>query len=136
MQKIAVHSTSLPYDLGELQIGQTIEFSGKFRTKNMPSLKTVCKSDYSLKGTSEDDPHIYLTKNGKRLILNLDPTWMTTTTSFVNLTSGWVTVSGLASVKEIKDNSAIASPYLLGTPKNPWDDLWNNPNPPRSIEIP
>ena len=136
VQKLNVHSTPLPSNLLELKIGQTIDFSEKFRTKNMPLIEQVNRSDYCLKGTLKDDPHISLTKNGKKLILTLDPLWMTTTTSFVDFSNGWVTVSGLATVKQIENDCVMATPYLLGTPKTPWDDIGNNPTPPRSIEIP
>jgi len=88
VQKLNIHSTPLPSDLSELEIGQTIDFSKNFRTKNMPLLGQVNCGDYCLKGTLKDDPHIYYTKNGKKLVLTLDPTWMTTTTSFVDFSSG------------------------------------------------
>ena len=136
MKDMAVQSISLPEDLSKLEIGQTIDFTDNFRTKNIPSPNIVCNAKYALKGTTADDPCIYLIRNGKRLILTVDPTWMTTSTSFADFSSGWVTVSGLATVKQIDNNSIIATPYLLGIPKNPWDDLRSSPNPPRSIEIP
>jgi len=65
VQKLNIHSTPLPSNLLELKIGQTIDFSEKFRTKNMPLIEQVNRSDYCLKGTLKDDPHIYHTKNGK-----------------------------------------------------------------------
>jgi hypothetical protein len=136
VQQLIIRSTSLPNDLSRLDIGQTIDFSENFRTKNMPLLEEVNRDDYCLKGTLKDDPYIYFTKNRKKLILTLDPTWMTTTTSFANFSAGRVTVCGLATVKQINNDSIYATPYLLGIPKNPWDDLLSNPKPPRSIEIP
>jgi len=134
MHHMAIQSVLLPDDLSELKIGQTIEFTEKFRTKNMPSPSIVCKSNYSLNGTLTDDPHIFITKNGKKLILTLDPTWMTTSTSFSDFSKGYVDVAGLAAVKQVKSTEIIASPYILGTPKHSWDDIWSS-NPPRSIEL-
>lgn len=136
LQTVAIHATPLPTDLSKVDIGQNIEFTETFRTKNMPAPDVVCSGRYSLKGTLDYDPYIYLSKNGNRLILTLDPTWMTTTTSFVDFSSGWVTVSGVAAVKQIEGHTIIATPYFLGIPKTPLDDLWNNPNLPRSIDIP
>lgn len=137
LQHMAIHSIPLPMDLSKVDIGQTIEFTENFRTKNMPSPTIVCSGKYALTGSLKEDPYIYLSRNGKRIVLTLDPTWMTTSTSFANFSSGWVTVSGLATIKQIDhDHNIIATPYFLGVPKNPWHDLCNNPNPPRSIEIP
>lgn len=136
LQSLAVYSIPLPADLSKVEIGQTIEFTEKFRTKNMPSPNIVCDEKYALKGSLKDDPYIYFSKNGKRLILTLDPKWMTTSTSFADFSCRWIITSGLAMIKQI-DNSGniIATPYFLGIPKNPWDDLWNNPSPTRSIKI-
>lgn len=136
LQNMTIYATPLPTDLSKVDIGQNIEFTETFRTKNMPAPDVVCSGRYSLKGTLDYDPHIYLNRNGNKLILTLDPTWMTTTTSFVDFSSGRVTVSGVAAVKQIEGHTIIATPYFLGIPKTPWDDLWNNPNPPRSINIP
>lgn len=137
LQKMTVHSIPLPADFSKVEIGQTIEFTENFRTKNMPSPDFVCSGKYALKGSLQEDPYVYFSRNGKRLVLTLDPTWMTTSTSFADFSSGRVTVSGLATIKQVdSNNNIIATPYFLGIPKNPWDDLWNNPNPPRSIGTP
>ena len=136
LQNMTINTISLPSDLSKVDIGQNIEFTETFRTKNMPAPNVVCNGGYDLTGSLNHDPYIYLYKNGKKLLLTLDPTWMTTATSFVNFSSGRVAVSGVATVKQIEDCAIIATPYFLGIPKTPWDDLWNNPNPPRSINIP
>lgn len=136
LQNMVIHAIPLPADLSEIDVGQNIEFTETFRTKNMPPPNVVCNGKYNLKGSLDHDPYIYLSKNGMKLILTLDPTWMTTATSFVNFSSGRVIASGVATVKQIEDRTIIATPYFLGTPKTPWDDLWSGPNLPRSIDIP
>ena len=105
-----------------LEVGQIVSFDTKFRTKNVPGLDEYSPSAYCLKGDLDKDPILYIKKNNRRFVLTLDPRWLTTSTSFANFRMGWVDVAGLAVIKYSDEQMAVATPYLLGVPKN---DLWD-----------
>ncbi len=109
-------------ELSELQIGQTIKFNDNFRTKNVPAPHLVEDGSFKMQGDLLKDPHVYLKRNDKKLILTIDPTWITTCTSFTCFKSGQYNMTGLAMVKYIDEEQVIATPYIIGIPKNPWND--------------
>lgn len=109
---------------GQFKAGQLISFDDKFRTKNVPGLDDYISSTFHLSGSLNRDPQLYLKQGDEKFILTLDPKWLATTTSFVNFRMGWVDVAGLAVVKYSDENKTIATPYVIGTPKNDfWDML-------------
>lgn len=120
---ILIHAINLEANCPELFVGNTIKFTRKFRTKGMPAPNKVSDGSFKLKGNIKNDPQIYSSQNERKLILALDPRWVTTTTSFCQFVRGWIDVTGLAIIKEVDDNNIIASPYVLGIPKTPWDRL-------------
>ena len=113
------------YETGveEFHVGEYITFNNSFRTKNVPSSTTVQLPNYQI--SMNTPPHIYLKTGNQKLILHLDPKWLTTTTSFVNFSSGHVSVAGVALIKEIDNYNIFASPLVLGTPHSFMDDFWN-----------
>lgn len=88
INRIAIKVVSIEEDSSKLNIGQYIEFSNKFRTKNVPYPDLVEKNKFKMRGTLQYDPHLYLKKQNCRFIFTLDPRWMATSTSFVNLNIG------------------------------------------------
>lgn len=135
LETLTIQSIPLTGDFSKLEVGQTVEFSHKFRTKNMPSPNKVSNGEFGLTNKWESDPHIYLKSNNKKLVLTLDPTWVTTSTSFSNFANGWINVSGIAIIKKITSTHIFASPYILGTPKTVFDYILENKDT-RSIDIP
>lgn len=105
-------------------VGQIIAFDGKFRTKNVPGLDEYRASSFSLKGNLDKDPQLYLKQNNEKFILQIDPRWLATTTSFVNFKLGWIDVAGIAVVKYYDDEIIIATPYVIGIPKNDFWDMF------------
>lgn len=124
LNRLEICAAPLGPSFDGLKPGQVISFDDKFRTKNVPGPDECRQSSYSLTGDLDRDPILYLKRGGKKLVLTLDPRWMTTTTSFVNFRMGWVDLAGLAVVKASGGETVIATPYMLGTPKNEfWDQF-------------
>lgn len=122
LNRIEVCSRRLDSNWEDLKAGQIVSFDEKFRTKNVPGLDEYRPSTYCLKGDLDKDPILYRKNSNRRFILTLDPRWLTATTSFVNFKMGWVDVAGLAVIKYSSKQKVVATPYLLGTPKN---DMWD-----------
>ena len=105
--------------------GQIISFDDKFRTKNVPGLDEYNPNKFSLTGDLRYDPHVYIKSDNEKFVLTLDPKWLATTTSFVNFKMGWIDITGLAVVKSVDPEKIVATPYIIGTPKNElWDMLF------------
>jgi hypothetical protein len=132
LEDLNIQAIQLPERFGDLEVGQTISFDMKFRTKNVPNIATVCSRKYTLESDLNKTPQLYYANNGVKFILTLDPRWLATTTSFVQFGSGWVDVAGIAIVKQVSTKQVVASPYVIGIPKSPLDVLFSS-NLPRSI---
>lgn len=124
LTRLEIGAQPLQSNLDNLKVGQIVSLDNKFRTKNVPGIDEYSASSFRLKGDLEKDPILY-TKMGKRkFVLTIDPRWITTTTSFVNFKMGWIDIAGIAVVKYAGDELVVATPYMIGTPKNTfWDML-------------
>lgn len=98
-------------------VGATILFDSAFRTKNVPGPSDL--ASFSMSGTLEEDPHIYRQHGTQRLVLSIDPKWITTVTAFVNLrpSGGQGHFLGLCTVKDIMQSQdlVLATPLVLGS---------------------
>lgn len=112
----ALQIENLPMD--DTGIGCVVSFSKRFRTKNVGR---ALERGWQGEAEMTKAPHIYCDVSGGRLILPLDPRWITTTTAGVHLSSGQGMFSGLAIVNEISaaDSVIYASPLVIGQPVSP-----------------
>ncbi len=60
-------------------VGARVEFDGNFRSRNVPGPSDHENGTYRMTGTLAADPHLYTKVAGFKLILTLDPRWITTT---------------------------------------------------------
>jgi len=105
-------------------IGATFGFNTNFRTKNGVYVEDVQDNRFTLKGDLRHDPYIYHKFKHFKLILPINPRWITTTTAICQFSSGQVRFAGLCVVKAMNGNGdVVASPLVLGTPKSIWDDF-------------
>ncbi len=102
-------------ELGEEAIGARISFQETFRTRNMTGHEKQ-QPGFKLSGDLDEDPHIYVKADERKIVLPLDPRWVTTSTAFVTLTSGIATLAGLGLLRAVDDLSAILSPLVIGAP--------------------
>ncbi len=109
----------------QLEVGDLVEINANFRTKGMPDIRAVSNGSYTMKGNSENDPKIYKKYEGYKITFVYDPRWLLTTTSFVNLGSGWCNVAGFGMVTKIdhEHKEIFGTPYLLGVPHNEFNAL-------------
>ena len=131
-----IASTPLSSPWHTYRPGQIISFNEKFRTKNVPRLNEYKVSRYDLRGDLKHDPHLYLKRGESKFTLTLDPRWLTTTTSFVNFRMWWINVAGLAIVKSVATKQILATPYVIGTPRNELMELLFSGQPlPRTVNL-
>lgn len=120
-------------------IGLTVSFNRRFYTKNVPGYDDFVKGKYKIIGNYNSDPQIHSKVNDYKVILNIDPKWLATVTSFVNMRSGNSKFAGLCTIKDIyhDDKVVIATPIIIGIPKSPMDIIFSTPPDklPRSISI-
>ncbi len=109
-------------------LGLTFSFSGTFRTKNIVDLDSYEDGKFSLKGDIDMDPQIYKKLKTFKVILTIDPKWITTTTSFVNFrpSGGIGQFAGIATFKQIDtvNNIVLATPLIIGIPISPYDNMF------------
>ncbi|KNF09289.1 hypothetical protein CLPU_3c00670 [Gottschalkia purinilytica] len=123
---LSINSNMLDDNIDKLALGQLIEFNHKFRTKNVPYPQKVKSGEYFLTGNIDKDPQIYFKNKSYKFILSIDPRWITTSTSYCNLTSGWIDAAGLCMIKSIDYHNKIiiATPYIIGIPKSLYDFIF------------
>ncbi|HSS42647.1 MAG TPA: hypothetical protein VLK37_08895 [Solirubrobacterales bacterium] len=102
-------------ELGGEAIGARISFEETFWTKNMTGADKQ-KADFTLSGDIDRDPHIYVKKGGRTVLLPLDPRWVTTSTAFATFTSGNAVLAGVGLLRAIWDEKVIVSPLVIGAP--------------------
>ena len=127
MNELSFHAVSLNTKWDNLCVGQVVEINDKFRTKNVPAPDKVMKRNYSPTGNLQKDAHLYSNSGWGRRVLTIDPNWLATTTAFVNFSRGWVDVAGIGMITHIneEDKIMLITPYVLGVPKTPYDDLFS-----------
>lgn len=113
------------YSLDPGLTGLTISFSDNFRTKNMQYPQEFENTGFVFKGKLFEDPLIYKKYNNFKLVLTLNPRWVTYSTAYGEFLSGWARVSGICIVKkvDIDKKLVIASPLILGIPRSPFECL-------------
>lgn len=123
------------------QIGMIFKFDDRFRSKN--GAYPDRNRDYSnyLSGNLSKDPYIYKKFEDWKLVMGIDPMWLTTSTAFSDFITagGQNKFSGLALIKSIdyEAKQVVATPLVIGIPKSPLHDIFNMPlsDMPRSIEL-
>jgi hypothetical protein len=114
MQNISLH---------EGFIGVPIAFDRhRFRTKNV-SAKIADLPKFT--GNLAKDPHIYAQLDQFRIILFIDPRWITTSTAYTLFCSGQSMFSGLGRITNVdyEAGSVTVTPWVIGLPKCPFDEL-------------
>jgi len=110
-------------------IGATFSFSRKFRTRGVPGPDDMKPGGFALKGDLAKDPQIYATQKGIRLVLPLDPRWITTSTAFVDFSppGGIGDFAGQFTLKQSLETEkmAIGTPIVIGTPSSLLDALFS-----------
>lgn len=108
--------------------GATLSFEDAFRTKNVPGTDYREHLESLQIGDPEVGPQIYRKVGKWKIVLAIDPRWITTTTAFVDFNSGNHRFAGLCMVKEVNSNRLIvrATPLVIGVPKSPWDATFKN----------
>jgi pyrimidine deaminase RibD-like protein len=107
-------------------VGATLSFSELFRTKNGPRLwKARDKREVlTFSGDLVREPHIYRKLGALKIVMMIDPRWITSSTAFVQFSSGQQHFAGLCIVNRVEKGLIFASPLILGTPKGPWDEMF------------
>ena len=122
----------LPYEKlrwgDERMRGHIFSFTDTFRTKNMPYPDRQRTYEERVISNTAKDPHIYRKKNNWKLILFIDPRWVTTSTAYGEFIppGGSNSFSGLFMIKSVSERNKemFGTPLILGIPKTPWDDLF------------
>ena len=108
-------------------IGKIISFERlRFRNKNVPLYRPEGRTT-SFTGNLELDPHIYHKFSDWRLIIIIDPQWITTSTAYTlvrsggagSLFSGFVRISGV----DLESKTMNATGLAIGLPTSPLDPL-------------
>jgi hypothetical protein len=95
-------------------IGSVISFDQlRFRTKNAHFDNPNKEQHVTFTGDLSKDPHIYVKGSAFKLVLNINPTWITTTTAYCLFrpSGGQSTFSGLARINNVDYETAT----LFGT---------------------
>jgi hypothetical protein len=113
------HAHTIPLaaisDFGEQAIGARISFDETFWTRGMTGADKM-KPGFELTGDINVDPHIYLKEGECKVVLPLDPRWVTTSTAFHDFTSGRGQFAGVGLLKSVTNELAVISPLVVGRP--------------------
>ncbi len=132
LRALTLHAVPLEgsAQLSEGAIGTTFSFSRSFRTRGVLGPDELAKGKFTLKGDVSKDPQIYATHKGVRVVLPIDPRWVTTLTAFVDLRppGGIGYFTGLFTLKQVAVaySIAIGTPIVIGTPPSPLDSLFSS----------
>jgi type I restriction enzyme, S subunit len=112
----------------ERLVGATLSFSALFRTKNGAKLWKARDKHQVLtfSGDLVREPHIYRKLGSLKLVMMIDPRWITSSTAFGQFSSGQQRFAGLSIVNRVEKGLMFASPLILGTPKGPWDEMFGS----------
>ncbi len=115
--------------LHESMVGAAISFDRqRFRTKNV---SMDVPSDVSklrgFTGNLTKDPHIYCQLGNFKVVMFIDPRWITTSTAFCLFrpSSGQSVFSGLGRVTSVDYEAGIVTvtPWAIGLPRSPFDEV-------------
>lgn len=119
--------------LHESIVGAAISFDRqRFRTKNV-SIDTHSDRSTPRKftGILGKDPHIYCQVGSFKIVMFIDPRWITTSTAFTLFrpTSGQSVFSGLGRVTGVDYETGIATvtPWVIGLPRSLFDEIFDTP---------
>ena len=114
--------------LHESMVGAAFSFERqRFRTKNV-SMGVLADAEKLRKftGSLAKDPHIYCQLGSFKIVMLIDPRWITTSTAFTlfHPSSGQTVFSGLGRVTGVDYEAGVvtATPWVIGLPRSPFDD--------------
>jgi hypothetical protein len=128
--EIEARRLTVDFNLRTLRPGELLVFDRQVRTLHGVKMDAV---DRPLTGDLDVDPLIYFSRGGIRLVMPLDPQWITTQTALLDFVQGTVNLTGLCQIKRRVPPSHppntkrkprgqfIASPLLLGIGECPPD---------------
>lgn len=114
--------------LHESMVGVEISFERqRFRTKNVPmDVPDDAARLRKFTGSLAKDPHIYCQVGSFKVVMFIDPRWITTSTAFTLFrpSSGQSVFSGLGRVTGVDYEAGVvtATPWVIGLPRSPFDD--------------
>lgn len=114
--------------LHESLIGTAISFDRqRFRTKNVPMEVHVDAAKLrKFTGNLAKDPHIYCQHGNFKIVMFIDPRWITTSTAFTLFrpSSGQSVFSGLGRVTGVDYEAGIVTvtPWVIGLPRSPLEE--------------
>lgn len=125
--------------LHESMVGAAISFERqRFRTKNVPM--DVLEDAANLRkftGSLAKDPHIYYQLGSFKIVMFIDPRWITTSTAFTLFrpSSGQSVFSGLGRVTGVDYETGVvtATPWVIGLPRSPFDDAMGTTTSPGAV---
>lgn len=104
------HDRAVPIDSGRsIEAGQVVSFKKRFYIKNIAATR--------LTRDLESDPHLWTRHGDRRLVIRLDPSWITTATAFSSGAHG--SFSGIAVVVDQSTAQTVASGIVIGQPMSP-----------------
>ena len=106
--------------------GGFIYFSERYYAKNIPSPEDAV-AGATLTGRIEKDPHIHFKWAGHRIILPVDPRWITTSTAFGDF--GHRGISSQVKFVDRLKGITVGSPFLLGIRLSPAMQAMNGESP-------
>lgn len=116
-------------------IGSPISFDRlRFRTKNIAFEAIHSHKQWKQRFTGDlgKDPHIYAKIGNFKLIVFIDPNWITTSTAFTLFkpSSGQSTFSGIGIISNVDYENQLltATAWVIGLPRGPWDEIKGGPN--------
>jgi hypothetical protein len=130
--------------LHEGYIGTPISFERlRFRTKNIgfEAFHLTKRWMQSFTGDLSKDPHIYAKIGSLKLVIFIDPNWITTSTAFTLFkpSSGQSTFSGLGRITNVDYEGQVitATAWVIGLPPGIFEGILENTDTTaRTIEIP
>ena len=117
--------------LHEGHIGSPISFDRtRFRTKNIAfeAINATSRWHQNFTGDLEKDPHIYAKLGEFKLVIFIDPNWITTSTAFTLFkpSSGQSVFSGLGIITNVDYEKKVitATAWVIGLPRGPFDETF------------
>lgn len=104
-------------------VGITLSFNDRFWTKNLPDPENIKNFDDFQSGKLAHDPHIYKKFGDWKLVLIINPKWITTYTGYGEFSSGQSRFAGLCTIKSVRAEEKIiyATPLVIGFPKSDFE---------------
>lgn len=107
-------------------VGRLLSFDRlRFRTKNLPLYRPKKADDFTFTGDLKKDPHIYHQFESWRLVININPRWITTDTAYglFRASGGASTLSGFVRLSQVdyESRTMVATGLALGLPPSILD---------------